>query len=147
MIYLFKRVGLLLSLMVVEILVWIVFILFYTELLWVSWDSTKAIYTIVAIIPIFILTLAIYLRVRKELSNIVNTTISIDATLTNKNRIRLLQRSLFFWTYEYERNRIIYRKTYWSLADIRELEIGDSFVLAVNPDNYEKSYFPYYDTN
>ena len=147
MVYLFKRVGLLLSLMVVEILVWIVFILVYTELLWVSWDSTKAIDTIVAIIPIFILTLAIYLNVRKELSNIVNTTISIDVTVINKKRRRLFQRSLFLGTYEYERNRLIYKKPYWSLADIRELEIGDSFILAVTPDNYEKSYFPYYDGN
>lgn len=147
MMFLFKRVSLLLSLMVVEILVLIVFILFYTKILWVSWDSTKAIYTILAIIPIFIITLSIYLKVRKHLANIVNTTVRIDATLINKKKLRLLQRSLFFWTYEYERNKITYKKTYWSLVEIRELEIGDSFILAVNPDYSEKSYFPYYDAN
>lgn len=142
---LFKRIALLQALMFLEIFIFIIFILFYTELLWVSWDSTKAIYTVLAIIPIFLLTLFTYLKTRKVLSNITNRTTTVEATLINKKKINLVQRKVFIWTYEYKVNKITYKKTYWSTVNIRDLESGESFQLAVDPQNHEKNYFPHYD--
>ncbi|MHC5229496.1 hypothetical protein ACYSNW_14625 [Enterococcus sp. LJL99] len=141
-IYTFKRITGLLSLMFVEIFLAIFFLLTYKKILWVSWDSSLSIYFLIAIGLIFLVTLYIFLKTRQKLSKIIASTIVVEAKLINKKQFSYSNRKLIIWKYEYLVNNEKVHSKYWSVVMLRDLEIGDSFRLAIDPENQKCSYFP-----
>ena len=131
MIFSFKRVGLLLSLMFVELFLIILFFLFYAKILWANWDTSMALYVLVVLIPIFMLTSYLFIKNKNDIKRVIASTNFVKAKITNKKQIGRLNRKIIIWSYEYQINDKIINKNYWNFVEVRKLNIGDSFSLAV----------------
>lgn len=139
MIYTFKRVGGMLAMMLVELLLFVLFLLFYLDIVWVSWDSANALYVLLGLVPIFLLTLGVFLKNKSVLTKVIASPNFVEAKLIDKKQIGMFHRKILIWTYEYSNQKERTRKSYWSTVEIRKINRGDSFVLAIDEKH---SYFP-----
>lgn len=128
--------------MFVETLLTILFTLTHTKILWVSWDSSLSIFILIGNTLLFLVTLLVFLKNKKKLSKIIDSTIVTEAKLIDKKQFSYSHRKLIIWTYEYLSNNEKIQSKYWSTIMLRDLEIGDSFLLAIDPTNQKCSYFP-----
>lgn len=143
MIFLFKRIVGLIALLIVEFILFILFALFYTKALWTNWNSDNSLYVLIAIVIAFILTLFLLIRNKNALSLIEKEKKFVEAKLTNKKQFGKMQRQLFIWQYTYIIDGKQKKSLYWHVNAIRELNVNDTFLLAINPNNPKMNYFPF----
>ncbi|MGX4686343.1 hypothetical protein JNUCC83_05505 [Vagococcus sp. JNUCC 83] len=136
-----KRLTLLVSLVLVELLILVVFTLTYTKILWVSWNSSNALYGIIVTAVLLILTIILFKNSYNYLKNATENTELVQAKLISKKTYSFRRRKVVIWKYEYFIDGQPVHKTYWHLNETRKIEENTYFDLFVDKENKNKSYF------
>lgn len=137
--FVFKRVMIPIALLIVEIFMFILFLMSYTKILRVNWDTSNLIYMLIGMGILSVITLFIFLKNKKNIENVRQSKTFVKATLTDKKQIGMFHRKIIIWSYEFIVDNKKFNKTYWNFVEVRKIDIGDYFYLAIDSGN---DYFP-----
>lgn len=87
------------------------------------------------------LSLYLFLISKKKLADIFNHILFTEAKLLDKKQLGLGYRRINIWTYEYTVKNQNVKKSYWHFVNIKEIEAGNTFMLAIDAKDKKKSYF------
>lgn len=136
-----KRLSLLASLMVVDVLLGGMFLAMYMEVLHTTWDHSQAIYFVGITLVVLVISGGVFSLCQKELKEGVSKGQVVEGVLLKRQQFGRLNRKLIIWTYTYTIDKISFTRRYWHLVNVRDLEIGDRFYLLVNQEKPTKTYF------